>query len=401
MIITTEIAIIDDGINSGYYATGELVRDLAVTDGLAVVPRSQHAQKLPSHGTTCAGIIRKYAPSARFGSIKILSDDTGTADCGRLIAALDYCRRERIPLVHMSLGTICMRDFAAITDAVEQLTAQGTIVVAACSNRGKYTLPAGLPEVFGVKCAPELEGRALCLNPSPLFDVPFCASARHLLTNCGGEERETPACNSYAAPLLTAEIVRLMEAGRATREDILRELLRRCGASVREGKRFHEYRARAGDFLGTEKELCRPDSAGGGNPAPKMELPVIVFDGVNPAVVSGVEQAFLREGYAALLTSSARQEALRALEGYAGVIPSGGILNLEAERKNIDLILWVSSGGIQEPNADVVISEAPGGFLLRGEEGRTVAVRGPEEIAAALKNFFDCEESASDESVRE
>jgi hypothetical protein len=66
------VAGIDDGISETLYNIGRLDFDIEINHGLSADKRREYNPFLASHGTTCAAIIKKYAPNARLGSIKIL-----------------------------------------------------------------------------------------------------------------------------------------------------------------------------------------------------------------------------------------------------------------------------------------------------------------------------------------
>ena len=67
-----EIAVIDDGISEKLYDVGQLRHNILITPELHVIERAGYDPFLPSHGTTCAAIIKKYAPDAVLSSIKVL-----------------------------------------------------------------------------------------------------------------------------------------------------------------------------------------------------------------------------------------------------------------------------------------------------------------------------------------
>lgn len=145
------IAIVDDGVNEGLYNTGSLKYNIEITPELNIVERSEYNRYLPSHGTTCAAIIKKYSPGAVIGSIKVLND-SGRAVRDQLIAALLWCADNAVRLVSVSLGTIDFRDYEAVRKAVNYAAPKGVIIVSACNNKTVFTYPASLSNVIGVKC---------------------------------------------------------------------------------------------------------------------------------------------------------------------------------------------------------------------------------------------------------
>ncbi|MFZ2538723.1 MAG: S8 family serine peptidase, partial [Oscillospiraceae bacterium] len=207
-----KIAVIDDGINPGYYPNiGDLCFDLKVNERNKIVKRIRYDKVTPSHGTTCAAIIKKYAPTAQIGSIKMISDDTFRGKANHLITALEWCVHNDIKLVHMSIGSSQVKDIELISVAVTTLLDSGCSIVAALTNTMKFSVPACLEGVFGVKTSDTLENEQFDVVEGGLYDVPFIASSKHALVDYMGIEHITPLCNSYSAPLITAQIHNILE----------------------------------------------------------------------------------------------------------------------------------------------------------------------------------------------
>ena len=101
-----DVILIDDGVNSGVYGLGPLTVDLEITAEGAVAARPGGGSARPSHGSTCAAIVRRYAPDAPLGSIKIM--DTGRkGNVGQLARGLQWCLDNGASLVNMSVGSTC------------------------------------------------------------------------------------------------------------------------------------------------------------------------------------------------------------------------------------------------------------------------------------------------------
>lgn len=62
------VAILDDGVN---ILQSDLVASVEVTDDLQITER-EIQQEMESHGTICYRIIKKYAPSCKAFSVKVL-----------------------------------------------------------------------------------------------------------------------------------------------------------------------------------------------------------------------------------------------------------------------------------------------------------------------------------------
>lgn len=203
------IALIDDGIDWQSHPELVVEHDLTVdTDG-AVCPRLQTEPIQTDHGTTCAQIIHSYAPAATFCSLCILGhEEKLRGNLTQLLAALAWCRENRVPLIHMSVGSTKLSDFLPIRNAVFELLRQGQVIVAAWSNQvSRYTAPAGFSGVLSVATDSSLQGNEYYTVNDPQPDTPrIYASAHHILP----DGRETTDANSYAAPTVTARVHELL-----------------------------------------------------------------------------------------------------------------------------------------------------------------------------------------------
>lgn len=207
------IAIIDDGVSEKLYKIGKLKHNIQVTSELKICERVDYDPFMPSHGTTCAAIINKYAPETVLSSIKILDGESHTGMKAQLIKALKWCADNGIRLVNLSLGTIDYRDFNEIRESVSYAREKGVVIVAACNNRNIFTCPASLGDVIGVRCdcQDKLGEKEYIYNQKAPDGIEITANGCHKLEKSNGESKTTSMCNSYAAPLITAlvyEIIR-------------------------------------------------------------------------------------------------------------------------------------------------------------------------------------------------
>ena len=207
------IAIIDDGINQNLYAAGDLKHNIQITTELHINERVNYDPFLPSHGTTCAAIIKKYAPDAVLSSIKILNDDSLKGMKAQLIRALEWCVENKICLVNLSLGTIDYKDFLDVEKTIKFASENGVIIVAACNNRNVFTCPASLEYVIGVKCdiSGIIKRQEYMFNTLPIDGVDITACGSHELVKYTGESKITSSCNSFATPAITALVYKLMK----------------------------------------------------------------------------------------------------------------------------------------------------------------------------------------------
>lgn len=202
------IAVIDDGINEELYTTGPLRHNIEITPELVLAERKPYNRCKPSHGTTCAAIIKKYAPEARLSSVKILNDRSKKAEPGQLVKALEWCAENDVKIINLSLGSIAYKDFDRIRECVNRVCNKGVIIIAACNNRDIISYPACLSNVVGVKCdrSSRLRGEQYLYNFYPYDGIEVTACGSHRLVDSAGNTVWGNPANSFAAPVVTALI---------------------------------------------------------------------------------------------------------------------------------------------------------------------------------------------------
>lgn len=202
------VALLDDGVHTIH---PDLVASVEVTDELQIAAYDSKPGR-ESHGTVCYRIIKKYAPSCTICSVKILDDHTRCCNVNKLIAGLQWAASQGVPIVHLSLGSIEYEDFSLIRRQINEMTAKGIVIVAACNNRNIVTYPASMFSVIGVKADASLKDDEYGYEQDCLDGIPFSASSRHLLRKEGGKNPFyfSPIANSYAAPVVTAAVCNLL-----------------------------------------------------------------------------------------------------------------------------------------------------------------------------------------------
>lgn len=143
MTSNQEIAIIDNGIKT------EGIIGKAVVKQISFLNRSK-MYKVPEHGTMCAQIINYIYPQARFIDLSIM-ESNGTTQIKKLLEALEWCIKNNIKLINLSMGTVNYFDIKSLKEVFDELQKKNVIVVAAYDNRNIKTFPAMFPGVFGVR----------------------------------------------------------------------------------------------------------------------------------------------------------------------------------------------------------------------------------------------------------
>ncbi|WP_328801503.1 S8 family serine peptidase [Paenibacillus sp. LX16] len=204
------VAIIDDGVNAGFLNT-ELLYNVEIAHGDVEEGRTLN------HGTLCAAIVQTYFPDAIISSVKIMNHRKGNAT--QFCAALDWCVKHGVQVANISLGSINYRDRGMMREAVNDAAMAGLIMVCAAQNGGLLTYPASFANVIGVRCDRSgiLTSGQYTYDAERAFSsgIDFTAFAKHELIGAAGEVVQCPNSNSYATPLITAQICRVLQQSKS------------------------------------------------------------------------------------------------------------------------------------------------------------------------------------------
>lgn len=126
-----KIAVIDSGVHAAHPHVGGVAGGMSFCGG-------DFTDRL-GHGTAVTAVIRALAPDAEVYAVKIFHDRL-SCDIDTLIAAIHWCRAQRMDYINLSLGTSNAEHAGVLREAVA-----GLRVVAA-----KGWLPGDLPGVIAV-----------------------------------------------------------------------------------------------------------------------------------------------------------------------------------------------------------------------------------------------------------
>lgn len=234
------VAVIDDGVNEeAFYNIGKLTHSIEVTDQDRIVQADSSGRCELSHGTICAAILKQYAPDVRMSSVKILHDLRGTKE--KLVSAIKWCIRHKVDVVNLSLGTENYMDCNMLRALVNDAYSEGIIIVAASSNRNVITYPASLSNVIGVKCdqGGELKPGQYRYCYYEMDGIDIVANSVRRLAGKYNIAVEVPRTNSYAAPLVTALVSKLINTYKIKNIEFIRQKLSDSSQTGDEQSRFY------------------------------------------------------------------------------------------------------------------------------------------------------------------
>ncbi|MFD0717431.1 S8 family serine peptidase [Paenibacillus sp. GCM10027626] len=145
---SVRVAIVDTGIAKH--------PDLRIAGGVNIISRRKSFHDDNGHGTHVAGIaaalgsngqIPGVAPAVKLYAVKVL-DSGGSGYTSDIVEGIDWCIRNRIQVINMSLG-LTGGTSKALLQAVRRARRHGIIVVASAGNDGK--LPGKIDEPASYK----------------------------------------------------------------------------------------------------------------------------------------------------------------------------------------------------------------------------------------------------------
>lgn len=115
-----------------------------------------------------------------------------------------WCVENGVSLINMSLGSTQSKDYQKLKDCIDYAEKHGVVIVAAIHNRNIRSFPASFSNVIGVSCDFTLENDEYCMAESDITGIDIFASAKHNI------KYPTSFVNSFAAPLVTAEVANVL-----------------------------------------------------------------------------------------------------------------------------------------------------------------------------------------------
>jgi len=209
-----KVAIIDSGIDTSHPALAGLVLadDVTVScDGVNLRIDEGGGSDVYGHGTAVASLIRQAAPGVVVGSFRAL-DSSNQARSFVIAECVNQAISRGYRVVNCSFGCRGLpRYVMEYKEWVDRAYLEGVQIVAACSNLDVSIRewPAYFPSVIsvrGIDCASD----AIYHDPGRM--VSFLARGERVEVPWlnGGTKVETGS--SYAAPLVSGKIARLLSA---------------------------------------------------------------------------------------------------------------------------------------------------------------------------------------------
>jgi hypothetical protein len=147
------VGVIDSGVHAAHPHVSGVAGGVGIkSDGRE---EADYVDRI-GHGTAVTAVIREKAPAAAVFAVKIFYDGLATR-IEPLVCAIDWCLRNRMDMINLSLGTANPTHEAVLREAVDRVTAAGAVLVAAYEAGGRQkmlpgSLPGAVPVVLDWEC---------------------------------------------------------------------------------------------------------------------------------------------------------------------------------------------------------------------------------------------------------
>lgn len=222
-----KVAVIDSGIDLSHPALAGLVLEDEVTvtcDSVNLHIEEGTGGDVYGHGTAVAALLRQEAPAVKIGSFRAL-DSSNHARSFVIAECVNQAISRGYDIVNCSFGCRGLpRYLTEYKEWVDRAYLSGVQIVAACSNLDPAIRewPAYFPSVISV--------RGIDCECDEFFHtrermVSFLAKGERVEVPWLGGETKVETGSSYAAPLLSGRIARLLSRLPGLRRDLIKPLL--------------------------------------------------------------------------------------------------------------------------------------------------------------------------------
>lgn len=174
------------------------------------------------HLMYCEKILRTVSPDAVIKNIELHGDDVGRCSVHELVRGLNIAYEYHPYIVSLSMGSTIREDWPMILKVVKKLRKRNICIVAALSNRRKFTAPASFQGVIGV-CTDSIfpyDSPKICSVKENILGVDlFVTDLNHRYQenildhyNMDGDSTYL-AGNSFATPYVAAKLLNLTKKG--------------------------------------------------------------------------------------------------------------------------------------------------------------------------------------------
>ncbi len=199
-----QVAVIDNGINDHY-----LMKKCVFRWRSLKIRKEQI-----THGTVCAMIIQKLYPKAVFLDLNVLNEE-GTGEIDDLMEVLEWCEKQHVKVINMSLATRVYWDGRKMQDFIKRLVSDKAVLISSFHNSNTFSFPAVCKGVLGVRAdrAGILREGETAFQPVEGADMENSMIAGCLcrVKDIFEECHDIDISNSFAVPVITSKVLIYLE----------------------------------------------------------------------------------------------------------------------------------------------------------------------------------------------
>ncbi len=172
MSTSVRIAMLDSGVFTG---NAHIERPVQGGITFSVEGEQEGFQDTLGHGTAVCALLQKMAPDAELFAVKVFDRRLATT-ASNVLRAIDWCVRNKMDVINLSLGTSNPEHQPLFLAAVEHVRATGATLVSAFEVNGTPMLPGSLSGVIGVvedADCPRETYRVLCDGAPRIAACPY------------------------------------------------------------------------------------------------------------------------------------------------------------------------------------------------------------------------------------
>lgn len=227
-LLIINIAIIDDDLNIDFFS-GKVLIEKYIIKSNKIIKDDKSCSEI-THSTICTKIIKDNLNcECKFIGIRIFNTILSAANINDFILALRWCAHNDIDIVHLSIGSVYLRDIDRLYEAISLLLIKNIIIIAAGDNNDMITYPASFKECLGVKCKRQNERNDnIDYIEYPYDGIDLVVPIKEKIINYKNIQIDVMNCNSFAAPYITAKVCNYVAEGfrdlKSIRDQLKKEL---------------------------------------------------------------------------------------------------------------------------------------------------------------------------------
>ena len=221
------VAVIDSGIdlnNKIFFNKKISGAAVKVTPESSGVTAGEFQDEI-GHGTAVASILLGYVPGIELFILKITEGTSFTTRQSNLAMAMEYIinMEDKPDIIHISNGMLLCEDKKELEALIDQLAAQGMIIVSAFDNMGGLSYPASFKNVIGIDTTGEYN-KDIQYDFIENSDINIRGCLKKSKLPWIGLEYMIAEGASFTAPIFTAFAARILEQEKTNTAGILRAL---------------------------------------------------------------------------------------------------------------------------------------------------------------------------------